>query len=116
MKTPGTVSTIQNAIDALNNTGTGLNTINVKSGTYNEQVNIDHDHIALIGKPGDPLVPGAAADAPLVQGTSPTDGVGFNVVGDLSDVTVSGFESTTSKRASAPISAAALSIPARASR
>lgn len=57
MKTPGTVSTIQNAIDALNNTGTGLNTINVKSGTYNEQVNIDHDHIALIGKPGDPLVP-----------------------------------------------------------
>jgi filamentous hemagglutinin family protein len=88
---PGTVSTIQNAIDALNNTGTGLNTINVKSGTYNENVVIDHDHLALIGKPGDPLVPGAAADAPLVQGTSPTDGIGFNVVGDLSDVTVSGF-------------------------
>lgn len=88
---PGTVSTIQNAIDALNNTGTGLNTINVKAGTYNENVVIDHDHLALLGNPGDPLTPGAAADAPLVQGTSPTDGIGFNVVGDLSDVTVSGF-------------------------
>ncbi len=88
---PGTVSTIQNAIDALNNTGTGLNTINVKAGTYNENVVIDHDHLALLGNPGDPLTPGAAVNAPLIQGVSSTSGEGITVAGDLSDVTISGF-------------------------
>ena len=72
----GTVTTIQNAIDAIDNTGTGQNTINIGYGTYDEQVTIDHDHLALIGKPGDPTVPGAASDAPLIQGTSTTSGTG----------------------------------------
>lgn len=87
----GTVATIQNAIDAIRNTGTGLNTINVGAGTYNENVVIDHDHLALIGKAGDPTVPGAAIDAPLIQGAFTTKGVGIKVDGNLSDVTISGF-------------------------
>lgn len=40
---------IQNAIDAVDNTGTGLNTINVGAGTYNENVRIYENNFALLG-------------------------------------------------------------------
>lgn len=40
---------IQNAVDAINNTGNGLNTINVGAGTYNENVRIYEDNFVLRG-------------------------------------------------------------------
>ncbi|MCM2343320.1 MAG: right-handed parallel beta-helix repeat-containing protein [Alphaproteobacteria bacterium] len=40
---------IQNAIDAVDNAGTGLNTINVGAGTYNENVRIYENNFALLG-------------------------------------------------------------------
>ncbi len=48
-KPVGIVSSIQNAIDAIDNTGTGTNTINVGAGTYNEAVRADHDNLVLNG-------------------------------------------------------------------
>ena len=43
---------IQNAIDAIDNTGSGRNTINVADGTYTENLVIDHANISLVGAPG----------------------------------------------------------------
>ncbi len=40
---------IQNAIDAIDNTGTGKNTVNVGAGTYNEMVRADHENLTLKG-------------------------------------------------------------------
>lgn len=40
---------IQNAVDAVDNTGMGLNTINVGAGTYNENVRIYENNFALLG-------------------------------------------------------------------
>ncbi len=41
--------TIQNAIDAIQNTGTGTNTVNVGIGTYNESVLADVNNLVLNG-------------------------------------------------------------------
>lgn len=41
--------TIQNAIDAINNTGTGTNTVNVGIGRYTESVEADVDNLVLKG-------------------------------------------------------------------
>ncbi len=40
---------IQNAIDAINNTGTGLNTVVVGHGTFNEALKADHDNLLIDG-------------------------------------------------------------------
>ncbi|MCB1681411.1 MAG: right-handed parallel beta-helix repeat-containing protein [Alphaproteobacteria bacterium] len=89
---PDQAATIQNAIDAINNTGTGQNTLYVRDGIYNEQLTIDHDHLALIGDPGDTDVPGA--NSATLMGSGLDGSVGINVVGGLTDVTISGFEIT----------------------
>ena len=41
--------TIQNAIDAIANTGTGTNTVAVGAGTWAESVTIDHENVVLNG-------------------------------------------------------------------
>ena len=41
--------TIQNVIDAIDNSGDGTNTINVSAGEFNEAVVIDHDNVVLNG-------------------------------------------------------------------
>ncbi len=42
-------STIQNVIDAIDNTGNGTNTINVSAHEYAESVSVDHNNIVLNG-------------------------------------------------------------------
>ncbi len=85
---------IQNAIDAISNTGTGLNTINVGAGTYNESVNLDHNNTALLGNNAFTF-PGAPRDAesiiipnsPGVNVTADNTAVaGFTITGDGTDV------------------------------
>ncbi len=78
----GGTASIQDGVDIV---GVG-GTVNVGDGTYEENVVIDQS-LALIGDPGDPLVPGAGS--PLLQG----DGTGFGIEvnpGAL-DVEISGF-------------------------
>ena len=83
-------ATIQNAIDAINNTGNGMNTINVGEGTYDEELFVDVNNIALLGTPGDLTVPGA--NSATLQGDGTDDSVAITVAGGLNDVTISGFE------------------------
>lgn len=47
------LGSIQNAVYALNNTGTGLNTIEVGAGVFVEDVTVDHDNVALRGAKAD---------------------------------------------------------------
>ena len=70
---------IQNAIDAIQNTGTGLNTISVGAGTFNESVSVYENNF---------LLKGAANHASVIDPNSP----GFNVTGN--DVTIDGFTIT----------------------
>ncbi len=44
-----TFASINNAIDAIDNTGTGTNTVNIGAGTYNEAVEADVDNLVLNG-------------------------------------------------------------------
>nr|MBI1231076.1 hypothetical protein [Cytophagales bacterium] len=45
----GPEGTIQNAIDAIDNSGTGLNTVNIGAGEYHEDVLANHDNLVLNG-------------------------------------------------------------------
>ncbi len=85
---PSSFGTIQNAVDAISNTGSGTNTVTVGAGTYNETVNVGKDNVILQG-----------ANAGL-HGRAPTRGAetiiqragmtpGVSITGD--NVTVDGF-------------------------
>lgn len=78
--------TIQNAIDAILNTGTGTNTINVGAGTWAESVNVDHDNVVLKGaNAGLHGSDGARGPETIVTPNSP----GFYVTAD--NATIDGF-------------------------
>ncbi len=102
---PGPVASIQNAIDAINNTGTGTNTIDVGAGTYNEAVRIDHDNIVLNGANAgvhgrsplrSPLETVIVPNSPGVYITADNAVVdGFEIVGGESGVRVNGGDNAT---------------------
>ena len=80
--------TIQNAIDAISNTGTGTgtNTINVGAGTWAESVNVDHANLVLNGaNAGLHGSDGARGAETIVTPNSP----GFYVTAD--NATIDGF-------------------------
>ena len=77
---------IQNAIDAINNTGTGQNTIHVGAGTYNESVNVDHANLALNGANAD--IHGSAPERGAESIIAPNS-PGFLVTAD--NATINGF-------------------------
>ncbi|MGH1375146.1 MAG: right-handed parallel beta-helix repeat-containing protein [Alphaproteobacteria bacterium] len=80
---------IQGAIDAIDNTGTGENTINVGAGTFNESVSVDHANIVLNGaNAGTAGYSNARGDETIINPNSP----GFHVTAD--NVTVDGFTVT----------------------
>ncbi len=83
--TPGVAGSIQNAIDAINNTGTGLNTINVGAGEYNEAVVVDHANMVLNGANAGVSALGPRGAESIVKPNSP----GFLVISD--NVTIDGF-------------------------
>lgn len=71
---------IQDAIDIANTGGT----VNVSSGTYNENLTIDKK-LALNGNPGDTTQAGAASNAPVLTGS----GTGISINAD--QVKIKGF-------------------------
>ena len=80
------IGSIQNAIDAINNTGTGQNTIHVGAGTYNESVNVDHANLALNGANADVHgFYGERGEESIIAPNSP----GFLVTAD--NATINGF-------------------------
>lgn len=87
----GTASgaSIQNAIDAIENTGTGTNTINASAGTYEESVEVYEDNFVLNGaNAGIHGADDARGAETIVDPNSP----GFHVTGNV--VTIDGFEIT----------------------
>lgn len=79
---------IQNAINAIDNDGTGLNTINVGAGEYHEAVRADVENLALLG-----ANEGVAGDDSANRGAESTiipNSPGVFIVAD--NVTVDGFE------------------------
>jgi filamentous hemagglutinin family protein len=80
---------IQNAIDALNNTGNGTNTVNVGAGTFFESVLVDEANTVLNGANAgvNPNTAARGAET-IVDPNSP----GFHVTAD--NVTTDGFEVT----------------------
>lgn len=86
--TPFGFGTIQNAVDAVSNAGTGTNTISVGAGTYNETVSIAKDNIVLEGANAGlhGRAPSRGAES-IIQRVGMTPGV--NISGD--NVTVDGF-------------------------
>lgn len=82
------VAKIQNAIDAIQNTGTGMNTLNVGAGTYNEAVTVNQANMTLkganAGKHGSDATRGAET---VIVPNSP----GIYVNG-VDNVTIDGFE------------------------
>ncbi len=81
-------STIQNAIDAVENTGSGLNTINVHAGTYNESVIVSEDNFLLSGANNGIAGNGVRGPESIVIPNSP----GFLVTSN--NVTIDGFTVT----------------------
>ena len=60
---------IQNVIDAISNSGTGTNTVNVSDGTYAENVTVDKDNITLNGEQaGNTAYQRTAADESTLEG------------------------------------------------
>ena len=82
---PIPVPSIQNAIDAVNNTGTGTNTINVGAGAYNETVRVDHANIILNGANANTAGYDPRGPETKVVPNSP----GFHVTAD--NATINGF-------------------------
>lgn len=82
------VAKIQNAINAIQNTGTGLNTLTVGAGTYNEAVTVNQANMTLkganAGKHGSDATRGAET---VIVPNSP----GIYVNG-VDNVTIDGFE------------------------
>jgi len=80
------LSSIQNAVDAVDNSGDGQNTINVSAGVYIESIDVDHDNMTLnganAGVSGDSDARGAET---IILPGSPA----FNVTSD--NVTIDGF-------------------------
>lgn len=78
-------ASIQNAIDAIDNSGAGSNTINVGAGTFNESVDVDHDNLVLNGNNARTLgSPNRQAET-IIRPNSP----GFYVTAD--NTTIDGF-------------------------
>ncbi len=80
--------TIQNAIDAVDNTGTGSNTINVGAGTYYEAVEANHANLILNGNNAGNKGAGARSPETTIIPNSP----GIHITSD--NVTVDGFSIT----------------------
>lgn len=80
---------IQNAVDAVNNTGSGLNTITVGAGTYHESVTIADNNFLLKGKNYGIAGNGVRGAESIVDGNGTSD-FGFKITSD--NVTIDGFE------------------------
>lgn len=79
---------IQTAIDALYNLGTGLNTITVGAGDYNENVNVDHANVYLKG--ANASRHGHSALGRLAESTIVPSYTGFYITAD--NATIDGFK------------------------
>ncbi len=79
---------IQKAIDAVKNTGTGLNTIHVGAGTFHESLTVSKNHFLLEGANAGISGNDARGAETIIAPASP----GFFVTGD--DVTIDGFTVT----------------------
>ncbi|GEM_PF-6956138 len=77
---------IQNAIDAIDNTGTGTNTINVAAGSYNEAVEADHDNLIMNGNNAGNSGYGLRLAESSISPNSP----GIHITAD--NVVIDGFE------------------------
>lgn len=80
---------IQNAIDAVNNTGSGLNTITVGAGTYHESVSVTENNFLIKGKNYGIAGNGVRSAESIVDGNG-TSNFGFKITSD--NVTIDGFE------------------------
>jgi len=82
---------IQDAIDDVGTNGMPNNgTINVEPGIYEENISIYVPGLTLLGNPGDPLLAGAALNAPLLLGGFSGDtGIGVHITAD--SATLIGF-------------------------
>ena len=81
-----TSNTIQNAINSVNNSGTGTNTVMVGAGTYNESVVIDRTLNLLGANYGKPATGTRVAESVI----APTSGTG--ITASASDVLINGFK------------------------
>lgn len=96
-------ASIQNAINAIDNDGTGENTVNVGAGTYNESIRADHDNLTLkganAGVGGDAARSAESIITPTWHGFFATsDNVvidGFEIAGGTSGVRVDGSDNIT---------------------
>ena len=79
---------IQNAIDAIDNYGTGTNTVNVGAGTYNESVVADVENLILNGANAGVAGSGVRTAESIIDPNSPA----IHVTAD--NVTVDGFTLT----------------------
>lgn len=95
---------IQMAVDAVNNSGTGRNTIHVGAGTYNESVRINDDNVTLLGANESIVGYGVRGTESVINAV--TDGVyiagdnaevnGFKIVGGDRGVFVNGDDANVS--------------------
>lgn len=87
---------IQNAIDAVDNGGAGLNTIHVGAGTYNENILVYEDNFLLEGANHgiDPNTGVRGAESLIDGGLGGPDGERFGFKVTSSNVTIDGFQIT----------------------
>ena len=82
------LASIQNAIDAIRNTGTGTNTIRVSAGTFKESLKVDHANLVLRGNNAGRFGQATRFDETVIAPNSP----GFYVTAD--NAVIDGFTVT----------------------